>query len=150
MSYRPLESPEPSESRIGAGTSLAGKRRFVTVLVADVSGASEIAEQNEAEQVAAALSELRNCVRWVIQRHGGVVARLQGDGVLALFGAEGTESDGGRRAARAALELHTLVERLRVGSATTGRVLRLHSGIHGGQVLMVEGGIDVGRFDVVG
>jgi class 3 adenylate cyclase/tetratricopeptide (TPR) repeat protein len=150
MPHSPLEWPESSESRIWARTSLFGQRRFVTVLVADVSGASEIAEQNEAEQVAAALSELRTCMRWVIQRHGGVVARLQGDGVLALFSAEGAESDGSRRAARAALELHTLVERLRVGSATTGRVLRLHSGLHGGQVLMVEGGIEVGRFDVVG
>ena len=128
----------------------AGQRRYVTVLFSDVSGSSEHAELLEAEEYAALLEKFRGFARDIIPRHGGSIARLQGDGVLALFGYIEPREDDGRRATEAALELHVAVAQLRGGSGPTATALRLHSGIHAGLVLLIEGDIERGRFDVVG
>ncbi|RYY93541.1 MAG: hypothetical protein EOO24_26575, partial [Comamonadaceae bacterium] len=46
--------------------------------------------------------------------------------------------------------LHTAVARLRVGNGPRAQPLQMHSGIHAGLVLVIEGDIERGRFDVVG
>jgi len=122
----------------------------VTVLFSDVCGSSEHAEQLEAEEYAELLEQFRLFAREVIPQHGGSIARLQGDGVLALFGYVEPREDDGRRATEAAIELHAAVARLRVGSGAGAQALQLHTGIHGGLVLLIEGDIERGRFDVVG
>ncbi len=127
-----------------------GQRRHVTVLFADVSGSSEHAERLEAEDYADLLGQFREFARDIIPRHGGSIARLQGDGVLALFGFNESREDDGRRATEAALELHAAVAQLQVGSGAAASMMQLHSGIHAGLVLLIEGDIERGRFDVVG
>jgi class 3 adenylate cyclase/tetratricopeptide (TPR) repeat protein len=127
-----------------------GQRRYVTVLFSDVSNSSQHAEQLEAEAYAALLEKFRRYAREIIPRHGGSIARLQGDGVLALFGYEQSREDDGRRAAQAALELHAAVARLRIDARRDAGTLQLHTGIHAGLVLLIEGDIERGRFDVVG
>lgn len=139
---RPVEDEGP-----GAG---GGQRRYVTVLFADVSDSSRLAEQLEAEDYSELLAEFRRIAREVIPRHGGNIARLQGDGLLALFGHLEPREDDGRRATEAALELHAAVARLRAGSAPGAPLLQMHSGIHAGLVLVIEGDIERGRYDVVG
>lgn len=128
-----------------------GRRRYVTVLFSDVSNSSQHAEALEAEAYAGLLERVRHYARTIIPRHGGSIARIQGDGVLALFGHEQPREDDGRRAAQAALELHAAVARLRIDAqrADAG-TLRMHSGIHAGLVLLIDGDIERGRFDVVG
>lgn len=127
-----------------------GQRRHVTVLFSDVSGSSEHAERLEAEDCAELLRQFRDFARDIIPRHGGSIARLQGDGVLALFGSIESREDDGRRASEAALELHAAVARLQVGSGADATKMQLHSGIHAGLVLLIAGDIELGRFDVVG
>jgi class 3 adenylate cyclase/tetratricopeptide (TPR) repeat protein len=127
-----------------------GRRCYLTVLFSDVCDSSRRAEELEAEEYAALLGAFRRLARQVVLRHGGVIARLQGDGVLALFGVEGSNEDDGRRATEAALELHATVSPLRAGATIENAVLQLHSGIHAGLVLLLEGDIELGRFDVVG
>jgi class 3 adenylate cyclase/tetratricopeptide (TPR) repeat protein len=129
---------------------LAGARRYVTVLFSDVSNSSQHAEQLEAEAYAALLEQFRLHARRIIPRHGGSIARLQGDGVLALFGHDTPREDDGRRATQAALELHAAVARLRIGLQPDAGTLQLHTGIHAGLVLLLEGDIERGRYDVVG
>lgn len=128
----------------------SGQRRYVTVLFADVSGSSEHAERLEAEEYAELLEQFRHFSRDIIPKHGGSIARMQGDGVLALFGHLEPREDDGRRATEAALELHAAVASLRAGSGNNAIFLQLHSGIHAGLVLLIEGDIERGRFDVVG
>ena len=130
--------------------ALGGRRCHVTVLFSDISDSSRHAEELEAEEYAALLERFRADVHEVMPRHGGSVARLQGDGMLALFGHQGGHEDDGRRAAEAALELHAAVSRLRVHGGRDKRTLQLHSGIHAGLLLLLEGDIERGRFDVVG
>lgn len=130
--------------------SSAGRRQYVTVLFSDVSGSSEHAERLEAEDYSEVLDQFRQIARSVIPRHGGTIARLQGDGVLALFGYIDPREDDGRRATDAALEFHAEIAKVRAGSGVGATAIRLHSGIHGGLVLLIEGDIERGRFDVVG
>lgn len=129
---------------------MTGKRRFLTVLVSDVSGSSRHVERLEAEEYAELLNRFRQCVRAIVPRHGGSIARIQGDGVLALFGHIQEHEDDGRRAAEAAMELHAAAKNLRVGPGVSGASLELHSGIHAGLALVVEGDMERGRVDVVG
>lgn len=127
-----------------------GRRQHVTVLFSDVSGSSEHAERLEAEEYAELLDRFRHFARDIIPRHGGSIARLQGDGVLALFGFAESREDDGRRATESALELHSSVATLHVGRGAHATQMMLHSGIHAGLVLLIEGDIERGRFDVVG
>jgi class 3 adenylate cyclase/tetratricopeptide (TPR) repeat protein len=143
MKYAPAEGDE------GAGPA-TGQRRYVTVLFSDVSGSSEHAERLEAEDYSELLAQFRRFAREVIPRHGGSVARLQGDGLLAIFGHLEPREDDGRRATEAALELHAAVAKLRAGGGPTDTSLQLHSGVHAGLVLVIEGDIERGRLDVVG
>ena len=128
-------------------------RRYVTLLFADLSHSTELAGAMEAEHYAALLAELRRAYQVHISQHGGVVVRVQGDGLLAMFGHPLTREDDGRRAVDAALDLHQRVRELRVelhANLPTGRTLSLHTGIHSGLVLIAAGDIERGRFELLG
>lgn len=133
------------------GLDADGRRRYLTVLFSDLSGSTRLGELMEAESYAETLSHFRQLCREVIPRHGGRIARIQGDGVLAFFGYPETREDDGRRATEAALELHAAVSRLSVsGPGKSKEPLTMHSGIHAGLVLLADGDIERGRFEVLG
>lgn len=129
-----------------------GQRRNLTILFADLSGSTGLAEAMEAEHYAAMLAELRALYQALVPKHGGTVVRIQGDGMLAIFGHPQTREDDGRRACEAALELHEAVRRLRPVAAAWPHSLplSLHSGIHAGVVLIDAGDEVRGRFELLG
>lgn len=140
----PPPSPEPG-------------RRYVTLLFADLSRSTELVELMEAEQYAAVLAALRRVYHDVVPRHGGMVVRVQGDGLLALFGYPHTREGDGRDAVSAALELHHRVRELAVElhaqllpQLPESRQLALHSGIHAGLVLLKHGDVELGRYELLG
>ena len=124
-------------------------RRYLTLLFADLSHSTELAETMETEHYAGVLAAVRKIYQDTIQGHGGMVVRAQGDGLLALFGYPLTREDDGRNAVRAALEMHRKVRELRLG-LPAGRSLGLHSGIHSGLVLLRSGNVEMGRFELLG
>ncbi|MCV2359905.1 AAA family ATPase [Paucibacter sp. TC2R-5] len=131
-----------------------GERRNLTVLFADLSESTRLADAMQAEHYALMLRDLRALYQSVVPRHGGTVVRIQGDGMLAIFGHPQMREDDGRRATEAALELHQLVRLMRPpgssGQWPHGQELSLHSGIHAGIVLVEEGDAVRGRFDLLG
>ncbi|WP_086919694.1 ATP-binding protein [Variovorax sp. JS1663] len=137
-----------SDTHFDAGPSAPG-RRYVALLFADLSHSTELAGAMEAEDYAALLAALRNVYQEAIPKHGGVVVRVQGDGLLAMFGYPHTREDDGRRAVDAALDLHQSVRELRL-ALPAGRSLSLHSGVHSGLVLIGAGDIERGRFELLG
>ena len=124
-------------------------RRYVALLFSDLSHSSELAAAMEAEHYAALLAELRRAYQDHIAQHGGVVVRVQGDGVLAMFGHPLTREDDGRRAVDAALDLHQRVRDMQP-ELPAGQTLSLHTGIHSGLVLIAAGDIERGRFELLG
>ena len=64
-----------------------GGRRIVSVLVVDVADSTGIAERLGPERSKFLFDEVVTLMREEVERFGGTVAQLTGDGVLALFGA---------------------------------------------------------------
>ncbi len=127
----------------------AQHRHYVTLLFSDLSRSTELAGAMEAEQYAALLSTLRIAYQETVPRWDGSIVRVQGDGLLAMFGHPVAQEDAGRRAVQAALALHRAVQRL-APRLPAGFELQLHTGIHAGLVLIGEGDIERGRFELMG
>lgn len=127
-----------------------GRRRYLTILFSDLSDSTRLGELMEAEPYAEMLGRFRRLCREIVARHGGHIARIQGDGVLAFFGYPQTQEDDGRRATEAALDLHAAVSRLAVGGTEPTAPLTLHSGIHAGLVFLADGDVERGRFELLG
>lgn len=128
-----------------------GTRRFLTLLFADLCESSQLATIVDAEQFADVLRRLRMAARESITRHGGLIARIQGDGVVAVFGHPVTAEDDARRAVDAALDLRDAVNSLELaGMRGAASRIGLHSGIHAGLVFVEEGDLERGRLDLVG
>jgi class 3 adenylate cyclase/tetratricopeptide (TPR) repeat protein len=141
----PVAPQEPEEV---AGI---GRRRYLTVLFTDLSDSTQLGELLQAEHYAAMLGALRALCRQIVPHHGGRIARLQGDGMLAIFGFPEPREDDGRRAIEAALDLHQAIGRVTVqGSVVRVGTLGLHSGVHAGLVFVSDGDVERGRFELLG
>jgi class 3 adenylate cyclase/tetratricopeptide (TPR) repeat protein len=115
-------------------------RRYLTILFSDLSASTNLVAESEAEDYADLMTELLAAYESVIPRHGGTIVQIQGDGVLACFGYPEAHDDDGRRATEAALALHERVASMRIALKSEPLVpLRLHTGIHSGLVLLIEG-----------
>ena len=83
----------------------------MSVLVADVAGSTAIAERLGPERSKYLFDEVVRLMRQEVERLGGTVAQLTGDGVLAFFGAPTAHEDDTERAVRAALAIHEALGR---------------------------------------
>lgn len=126
------------------------ERRHLTALFSDLSDSTALASSVDPEEFAELLDTLNRTFEQIILRHGGTILQVRGDGVFAVFGMEARE-DEGRRATEAALELHQAVKNISFTSPLPGfSGLTMHTGIHAGLVLAVEGDEVMGRFVLVG
>ncbi|QYG93750.1 adenylate/guanylate cyclase domain-containing protein [Iamia sp. SCSIO 61187] len=89
----------------------------VGVVFADVRGSTTMGEQRTATEFAAALNRFYATATDVVIRHDGMIDKLVGDEVMALFVSGLAGPDYRRRAALAALDLATSVQELPVGVA---------------------------------
>ena len=98
-------APNPLVEKVRAAAHLAGERRVVTVLFADVVGSTALAERVDAETWMAIMNGAFERITPAIYRYEGTIARLVGDGLWAFFGAPVAHEDDPLRAVRAGLEL---------------------------------------------
>ena len=132
-------------SEAGSGSAPAPpRRRQLAILFSDLSESTRIAGRMDPEDYADLLTRLRDEYHRAVEAHGGALAQISGDGMLAIFGHPEAAEDDGRRAVEAALALHAAV------AAMEGGPLKLHSGVHSGLVLLREGDDVRGRFEVTG
>ena len=126
-------------------------RHRLTLLFTDLCGSSALARTVEAEHYRGMLALVRGIWRQAAAKHGGRVVFAQGDGALLVFGIPQPGEDDGRRAADAALDIHAQVAQLRpAGLPPASLPLQMHSGIHAGALLLSEGDIERGVFDLTG
>jgi class 3 adenylate cyclase/tetratricopeptide (TPR) repeat protein len=89
-----------------------GERRQVTFLFADITGSTAIAHDLDPEEVAAIMGQAQDCLIGPVQRFGGTLAQIMGDGVLAFFGAPVAHEDDAERAVLAGLAIQESARRL--------------------------------------
>ncbi|HMO68350.1 MAG TPA: adenylate/guanylate cyclase domain-containing protein, partial [Novosphingobium sp.] len=84
--------------------SLQGdKVRFATVLFADLVGSTRLIAALDPEDARDTLDRALAIVTDAVRRFGGMVARVQGDGVMAVFGVRPAIEDHALRAGLAGL-----------------------------------------------
>lgn len=143
-----LSSNDPGDdlwTRLGL---TEGERRTVTVLFADVSGFTTMAEGLDPEDCTVIMRDTLRGLAKVVTDNGGYVEKFIGDAVCALFGAPVAYEDEPQRAARAAIEMHAFMDRL-AGLRPHLPALTVHIGINTGTVIAGEIG-DGSQFGVMG
>jgi class 3 adenylate cyclase/tetratricopeptide (TPR) repeat protein len=90
----------------------AEERKVISVLFADLVGFTAHTEQADPEDVRARLTVYHRRIREDVERFGGRIEKLMGDGAFAVFGAPIAHEDDPERAVRAALRIQQSVDRL--------------------------------------
>ena len=117
-----------------------GQRRIVSVLIADIVGSTSIAETLGADRSKFLFDDIVRLMGEAVERFGGTVAQLTGDGVLALFGAPVAHEDDAPRAVRAALAIHEAMEEFATKVAPAyGLELRARVAVNTGPVVIPAG-----------
>jgi adenylate cyclase len=121
-------------------------RRHVTVLFADLSGFTSLAERLDPEDVRAFQNALFETLAQAIDRYDGFVEKFVGDAVMAVFGAPVAHEDDPDRALEAALDMLARADALgRRWAGRLGQTVLLHIGIHTGPVVAGSLGDGAGR-----
>jgi adenylate cyclase len=88
-----------------AHIAMGGEKCEIAVLFIDMVGSTQLAAALSPEDVVSILNDFFAVVVEVIERHGGLINKFQGDAALAIFGAPVSTDDNAGRALAAAREL---------------------------------------------
>jgi class 3 adenylate cyclase/tetratricopeptide (TPR) repeat protein len=127
-----------------AGGAMRGERRTVTMLFADIEGSTAAAEHLDPEDWADIVNGAFEHLIAPVSRYEGTLARLQGDAILAFFGAPIAHEDDPIRAVHAGLDMldafRTYAEDVR---RRTDVPIAIRVGINTGLVVVGEVGSDL-------
>ena len=112
--------------------SAQGERRLLTILFCDLVDSSHLAGRLDPEDLREVLTSYQRRATEIVEAFGGMVARYQGDGILAYFGYPAASEDDAERAVNAAFELS---RRINDGSSVE-EVLRVRVGVATGIVVV--------------
>jgi class 3 adenylate cyclase/tetratricopeptide (TPR) repeat protein len=110
------------------------ERKVITVLFCDLVGFTASSDLADPEDVGAMLRPFHARVRVEIERLGGTLDKLIGDGVMAVFGAPVAHEDDPERAVRCALRILDAIEDL--NATRYGPPLAVRIGIMTGEALV--------------
>ncbi|MEM1382424.1 MAG: AAA family ATPase [Pseudomonadota bacterium] len=114
---------------------VSGERRPLTLAFFDLIDSSALCEKLDTEDMVELLRSYRELCCSAIDRYGGHVAHLMGDGVLAYFCYPVAHENDAERAVRAAVEITETVGQLQTPAE---RPLAVRSGIATGRVVVTE------------
>ncbi len=123
---------------------LTGERKPVTALFVDVVGSTALAEQMDPEDWTAMMNEAFDLMSQAVFRYEGTIAQLQGDAMLAFFGAPVAHEDDPERAVFAALDMvEATAEFAKQLKASQGIEFQIRAGINTGPVVVGNVGTDL-------
>jgi class 3 adenylate cyclase len=123
---------------------LTGERKPVTALFADVVNSTSLAEHMDPEDWTAMINEAFDLMSRAVFRYEGTIAQLQGDALLAFFGAPVAHEDDPERAIFAALDMVEATEEYAAQlRASHGIDFRIRVGINSGPVMVGNVGSDL-------
>src|ERR687897_2652156 len=136
-------APTPLVTKMRAAR-LTGERKPVTALFADVVGSTALAEQMDPEDWTAMINEAFDLMSRAVFRYEGTIAQLQGDAMLAFFGAPIAHEDDPERAVLAALDMIAATDEFAEQlQSTLGIDFRIRAGINSGPVIVGNIGSDL-------
>lgn len=116
---------------------LAGERKLVTVLFADLAGYSALSTHLGEERLFSVMDALYERLIREVHHYEGTVNELTGDGLVAFFGAPLAVEQAPQRAVRAALALHVAVAQYSTQvEQTHGVRLQMRVGLNTGPVVV--------------
>src|SRR5215471_5691581 len=132
LTYTP---PHLTEKILAVRPALAGERKQVTVLFADLKDSTELIRGLDPEAAQQLLDPALHHMMDAVHRFEGTVNQVLGDGIMALFGAPIAHEDHALRACYAALAMQAAMqpytEEVR---RTRGLELRMRVGLNSGEV----------------
>ena len=152
----PAETPASAQLTIrGDATSLtpgAGERRQLTVLFADIVGATTLSGRLDPEALRGLLLAYQQVCVECIGRYGGNIHQYAGDGVLAYFGYPVAHDDDAERAVLSGLDIVEGTRRLATDRRQRGEdEVSVRVGVHTGLVVVGEMGAgDVREVHAIG
>ncbi len=133
-----------AEKIVTARPALAGERKQVTVLFADLKDSTELIRGLDPEAAQQLLDPAIHRMMDAVHRFEGTVNQVLGDGIMALFGAPIAHEDHALRACYAALAMQAAMraytEEVR---RTRGLELRMRVGLNSGEVVVRAIGNDL-------
>jgi class 3 adenylate cyclase/tetratricopeptide (TPR) repeat protein len=124
--------------------SLAGERKQITVLFADLKGSLELLADRDPEDARALLDAILERMMEAVHRYEGTVNQIMGDGIMALFGAPLACEDHAVRACYAALRMHRAVAAAREEfRRRLGVDVQIRVGVNSGEVVVRSIGNDL-------
>ncbi len=122
------------------------ERRLVTILFSDLTGFTALSDRVAPERITAVLNEYLGAMLRIVERRGGMIDKIMGDGLMVLWGAieEVSPVDQATAAVEAAREMQRrmaeLGERWRAGGMD--HQVRLRIGVHQDYVTVGTFGLD--------
>lgn len=134
--FRTFATKEVADELLKTGFSLGGKYVNASVMFADIRSFTTIGEKQEPSDTIELLNNYFALMFEAIIGHNGTVNQLEGDGLMAIFGAP-IHHDGHREhAVRAALEMIELLKGFNVEQATQNKIqIKIGIGIATGRVI---------------
>lgn len=123
----PTQNPSQLLRKLSAS---GGERKRLTVLFADIRNSTGLIAAIDPEQAMRRIEPVLDAMKDAVHRYDGIVNKIQGDGVMALFGAPLPHEDHAVRGCLAALAMQDAVSRL--GDPD----LSIRIGLHTGEVVV--------------
>src|SRR2546428_422439 len=141
LTYTP---PYLAEKILTSRPALAGERKQVTVLFADIKDSTELIKDLDPEAAQQLLDPALHAMMEAVHRFEGTVNQVLGDGIMALFGAPLAHEDHALRACYAALTMQTAMrEYTEAVRRAHGIEMRIRAGLNSGEVVVRAIGNDL-------
>jgi class 3 adenylate cyclase/tetratricopeptide (TPR) repeat protein len=124
--------------------ALAGERKQITVLFADIKSSMELLADRDPEEARKVLDPVLERMMEAVHRYEGTVNQVMGDGIMALFGAPLAHEDHAVRACYAALRMQDAVKQYAGGlRRIEGLPIYIRVGLNSGEVVVRSIGNDL-------
>lgn len=108
---------------------IAGERKYLTVLCADLQRSTDLISELDPEAAISRLEPALIAMRTAVRRNRGIVSKEGGDGLIALFGAPHADDN------HAVMACHAAVELVRRVQLLDDPELKVRVGVHSGYVV---------------
>jgi class 3 adenylate cyclase len=127
---------EVAEDLLTSGFSLGGKHVDASAMFCDIRSFTTIAEAQDPAETIELLNDYYALMMDAISGEGGMVNQMQGDGLMAIFGAPLPRADHRRAAVLAARQMIDLIRLFNEEQAVHGKVqIRIGIGIASGRMV---------------